>query len=177
MQSNKWGPDAWSFFHTLSFNYPIDPKQCDKDAYKTFFENMKLMLPCSVCRKSYIFFYDNFPINDYLEDRNGVTYWLFILHNIVNLKLDKPIAKFRDIVLKYENNRARCGNIDTSNKKKLKQCQKPVGWNMEMESFVENTFNKYNDITIKHIAQMIKKNKDREEIKNILDNIDKLNNN
>ena len=175
MQSNKWGPDAWSFFHTVSFNYPLDPKQCDKDAYKTFFENLKQMLPCSVCRKSYIFFYDNFPIDEYLEDRNGVVYWLFILHNIVNMKLDKPVAKFKDIVLKYENNRARCGNINTSNLEKLKECQKPIIWNVEMETFVENTFCKYNDITLKKVAKLIKHNQDRDEVKHIIKNIDKLN--
>ena len=174
MQSNKWGPDAWSFFHTVSFNYPLDPKQCDKDAYKVFFESLKLMLPCSICRKSYNFFYDNFPIDNYLEDRNGVVYWLFILHNIVNMKLDKPTAKFRDVVLKYENNRAKCGNIDTSDTEKIKECQKPVKWNVGMESFVEDTFNKYNTVTIKNIAKMIKKNQDRDEIQHIIGNIEKL---
>ena len=171
MQSNKWGPDAWSFFHTISFNYPLDPKQCDKDAYKTFYETQKQILPCSICRKSYNFFYDNFPIDDYLEDRNGVIYWLFILHNIVNMKLDKPLAHFKDVILKYENMRARCGNIDTSNTEKIKECQEPKEWNIEMEHFMNYTFEKYNDMTIKKIARIIKDNMDREEIKQIVKNI------
>ena len=174
MQSNKWGSHAWTFFHTTTFNYPNDPKQCDKDAYVKFFEVMREILPCSICRKSYEFLYNNFSIDDYLDDRNGVVYWLFILHNIINLKLGKKLADFKDVVLTYENARARCGNIDTSDMKKIEECQQPVLWNVEMEHFVENTYKKYNDITIKKIKKLIKENKDRLEIQLIITNIENL---
>jgi hypothetical protein len=173
MQSNKWGPDAWSLFHTMSFNYPLDPKQCDKDDYKSFFKTLTNILPCNICRKSYSFFYEKFPIDEYLDDRNGVVFWLFTLHNIVNLKLDKPTAELKDVVLKYENFRARCGNIDTTNKQKLEECQKPLKWNVEMEYFVDETMKKYNNMTVKKIADLLKNNPEREEIKNIIKNTNK----
>ena len=173
MQSNKWGPDAWSFFHTVTFNYPLDPKQCDKDAYKLFFENLKNILPCSICRNSYILLYDKFPIDDYLEDRIGVTFWLYTLHNIINLKLNKKMVDFRDVILKYENLRARCGNIDTTDTEKLKECQKKIEWNVEMKHFYDNTIKKYYNITTDKISFMLKNNTDRDEIKQIIANIQK----
>jgi hypothetical protein len=168
MQSNKWGKHAWTFFHTLSFNYPIVPMQCDRDNYKKFFELIKDMLPCNVCKKSFIFFYNNLPIDDYLDDRNGVVYWLYTMHNIVNLKLDTNVFDFKELILKYENRRARCGNINTSDKKKLAECQKYIEWNKEMEDFRTQTIKKYESITIKRIGKLIKDNTKREEIKYIL---------
>lgn len=176
MQSNKWGPHAWEFFHTISFNYPLEPKQCDKERYRNFFESIKSILPCSICKNSFTFFYENLPIDQYLEDRNGVVYWLFTIHNIINLKLENELTSFRDMILKYENTRARCGNIDTKNKDKLIECQKAIAWNNEMEDFLQQTINKYETFTIKKIAKLIKENKDRQEIININISIDKLKN-
>ena len=34
-----WGPDIWSALHSISFGYPINPSQDQKDKYKTFFTN------------------------------------------------------------------------------------------------------------------------------------------
>lgn len=174
MQSNKWGNHAWEFFHTLSFNYPLEPTQNDKEKYRIFFENIKEILPCSACKNSFTFFYDNLPIDLYLDDRNGVIYWLFIMHNVVNLKLENKLMNFREIILKYENMRARCGNIDTKNKEKISECQKPINWNDEMEEFYLITLKKYEKDTIKKIARLIKSNNERQEIINININIDKL---
>lgn len=176
MQSNKWGNHAWEFYHTVTFNYPENPMQEDKDNYKTCFENLTKILPCSICRNSFTLFYKNLPINDYLDDRNGVTYWFYIIHNLVNLKLDNKLMHFKDVILKYENNRARCGNIDMKkNKDKLLECQKPIEWNNKMQKFMEDTFNKYHKITIKEIAKMIKNNIDRPEIQHIMVNLKKYN--
>jgi len=69
--------------------------------------------------------------------------------------------------------RARCGNIDTTNKQKLEECQKPLKWNIEMEYFVDETMKKYNNMTVKKIADLLKNNPEREEIKNIIKNTNK----
>ena len=86
MQSNKWGNHAWTYYHTITFNYPLDPQQEDKENYRTCFENMRKILPCNICRNSFNFFYCNLPIDEYLSDRNGITYRLYMIHNLINLK-------------------------------------------------------------------------------------------
>jgi hypothetical protein len=174
MQSNKWGNHAWEFSHYVSFNYPVKPTLADKEYCKTYFENLKNILPCKICKNSYAFFYDNFPIDEYLNDRNGVVYWLYIIHNIVNLKLNNKLSPFKCIILKYENDRARCGNINTKDEKKIKECQKQLEWNDEMEYFYNETIDKYEKLTIEKISYLIKKNKKRQEIIDIILN---LNNN
>jgi hypothetical protein len=171
MQSNKWGKHAWEFSHYITFNYPIEPTQHDKESCRTYFENLKNILPCSICKNSYIFFYDNFPIDDYLNDRNGVVYWLYTIHNMVNYKLNNKSISFKSVILKYENNRARCGNINTKDTKKLKECQTLLNWNDEMENFYNKTIDKYETVTIKKILMLIKKNKKRQEIIDIILNL------
>ena len=172
MQSNKWGSHCWEFCHTISFNYPINPLKSDKISYKMFYENLKNILPCNICRCSYTFFYDNFPIDDYLDDRHGVVYWVYIMHNIVNLKLNNEWKTLKEVILKYENNRARCGNIDTKDSQTLSDCQKQIKWNDEMEIFYGHIINKYEHKTIKKIANIIKNNTEHHDILKIIDNIE-----
>ena len=31
--TNTWGPSAWIFLHTITFNYPINPTENDKYIY------------------------------------------------------------------------------------------------------------------------------------------------
>jgi len=44
--NNVWGPSAWTFLHTITFNYPEDPTEDDKRKYYNFFMNIKDVLPC-----------------------------------------------------------------------------------------------------------------------------------
>ena len=117
MQTSKWGPCAWEFLHTLTFNYPDKPTDDNKKYYYELFDNLKHTLPCKYCRESFSIFFKYININSYLNDRMGITYWLFIIHNIVNYKLNKKKVDFIDVVDFYEKRRA--NQID---KKCKKQC-------------------------------------------------------
>jgi hypothetical protein len=174
MQSNKWGKHGWEFLHSVSFNYPIKPLQEDRETYRFFFESVKKILPCKICRDSFTFFYDNIPIDEYLDDRNGVVYWLYIMHNIVNLKLSNKLESFKDILLKYENQRAKCGNINTKDKELLSECQKDIDWNDAMEEFYQQTIDKYEKKTIETISKLIKNNREKQDVINILLTINEL---
>ena len=39
MQTFVWGPAAWHFLHTISFNYPVHPSLADKKYYKMMHES------------------------------------------------------------------------------------------------------------------------------------------
>ena len=124
MQTSKWGPSAWDYLHTLTFNYPENPTNDHKKNYYELFNNLKFTLPCKYCRESYNIFFKYININDYLDDRMGITYWLYTIHNIVNLKLNKKKVNFIDVVNYYENRRANKNN--ESCKKKLCICNEIV---------------------------------------------------
>ena len=41
MVVNLWGPLLWTFIHTMSFNYPVNPTQEDKTHYKDYIYNLR----------------------------------------------------------------------------------------------------------------------------------------
>jgi len=107
MNTEKWGSHMWIPLHVITFNAPsIIPTEYAKN-YTDFFRILGVMLPCKYCRESYCFFYKNLPIEEYLEDRMGLTYWLYAIHTLVSIKLKKKyLPTFNEIVYKYEEMRA-----------------------------------------------------------------------
>lgn len=113
MQTESWGPPAWVFLHSITFNAPKVIKEPMTTQYTSFFTSLQFMLPCKYCRQSYVYFLEKLPIKDYCDTRVGIVYWLYALHNLVNHKLNlqhkknvKPIPTFDDIVMKYNNMKA-----------------------------------------------------------------------
>jgi hypothetical protein len=175
MQTSKWGPSAWDYLHTLTFNYPENPSDDNKKYYYELFNNLRFTLPCKFCRESYNIFFKYININDYLDDRKGITYWLFTIHNIVNLKLNKKKVNFIDVVNHYEKRRANqinetckkklcicneivcccnqsnytdCNQCNNNNQCDCKQCNKNF-------DFVNKTKLKYDNITKNYIKKLI----------------------
>jgi hypothetical protein len=116
MQTDSWGPHAWETQHFIVFGSPKNLDEDDKIAYTNYFLNFRCVLPCSLCRSAFGDLLKFIPIKDYIDTRDGLSYWLFIIHNLINRKLNKPLAVFDDVIYKYENMRARCGKKDDSDK-------------------------------------------------------------
>ena len=45
-----WGPALWHALHTISFNYPTNPTDKDKENYRDFMLSLVNILPCKYCR-------------------------------------------------------------------------------------------------------------------------------
>ena len=96
MNTKAWGPKLWDFAFIMCRNYPetINPKNNThiglKKHYKEYFVNLKYLLPCKYCRKSYTKFLKELPLNEkYLNSRADITYWLYLIKDKVNKKLIK----------------------------------------------------------------------------------------
>lgn len=115
MKTTKWGPPGWQFLHTIAHNYPEVPTVQDKINYKLFYAQCEHMLPCKYCRQSYQQYIIELPIDDFLDCRASVAYWLYLIHNKVNDKLRQqgyPVSEnppFMEVCGKYEEFRAGCG--------------------------------------------------------------------
>ena len=46
MLTTVWGPSLWHFLHTMSFNYPVNPTQENKQQYRAFIFSLEHILPC-----------------------------------------------------------------------------------------------------------------------------------
>ena len=99
MEPNVWGPPGWIFLHTVTFQYPENPTDLDKQKYYTFFNSLKNVLPCPNCREHYRENFENIPIR--LESREDLIEWLIDIHNNVNQSNNKPKLQYQDVVKKY----------------------------------------------------------------------------
>lgn len=115
--TSTWGSRGWFFLHCVAAGYPVDPYEYDdihgntrghtRRTYSSFFKNTGHVLPCRSCRESYLAFISEIPIEKYIDSRQKLFEWLFIIHNKVNEKISaKQEASLRNIVNKYERFRA-----------------------------------------------------------------------
>jgi hypothetical protein len=102
MNQNIWGSHLWFSLHTISFNYPLNPTIDDKKDYKNFFLNLQNVIPCSVCKKNYMRHIKEHPIDNYLDNRKKIVYWVIDMHNMVNAEIGKKILSYDVVLKKYE---------------------------------------------------------------------------
>jgi len=114
MDPNFWGNSMWKSLHTLTFNYPLNPTHQDKVKYYKFFKYVGHMLPCPQCAESYKIYFKYIPIVEFLDDIHGITFWLFMIHYLVNKKLSKPNISFNQVVKIYYPQKTSCNKIDTT---------------------------------------------------------------
>jgi len=125
MLTSVWGPPAWHFLHTISFNYPINPTKLQKTQYKKFFLNLEGVLPCGHCRTNLKKNFKKLPITQkVLKNRKTFSRWVYDLHELVNKMLCKKSGlSFEAVRERYEHFRSRC-TLDKIKKKRktIKKC-------------------------------------------------------
>ena len=125
-----WGSAAWTFNHCVTFGYPIEPTEEQKEQYKRYFISLGDVLPCKYCRESYRKFITQGEAaltDDALKNRQSLTMWFYRMHNTVNNKLDVEYGvTYEDIVNKYESFRAKCGTSKTD--ANTKGCVTPLDY-------------------------------------------------
>ena len=99
MEPNIWGPDAWTFLHSITFQYPENPTDIDKQNYHTFFDSLKNVLPCPTCQEHYGNTLTGYPIK--LDNRQELIEWFIDIHNDVNRNTGKEVYSYDDVYRKY----------------------------------------------------------------------------
>jgi hypothetical protein len=99
MEPNIWGPSAWKFLHSITFQYPENPTDLDKQKYFTFFNSLKNVLPCPTCREHYGKSFETVPIR--LDNRKELIEWLIDIHNKVNLEAGKKVYSYSEVYQIY----------------------------------------------------------------------------
>jgi hypothetical protein len=167
MQVNAWGPHGWFFLHTITFNYT--PDDDNKVKYKSFFGSICSVLPCRYCCNSFAAYSKAIPIEEYLDSREGLTYWLYVIHNLVNQKICKDCIPFKDVVIQYESIRAKCGTVTATNQVEIKTCQIKQKDEIDhkfIDEYVKKTLDKYQDKTNNYIKNLFEnpKNPNKESV-------------
>jgi hypothetical protein len=105
-----WGPMMWSYLHTMSFNYPVNPTKEDKIHYKDFIINLQYVLPCKFCRINLTKNFKKMPLTmKDMENRDTFSRYVYNLHETVNKMLKKKSGlTYNEVRDRYENFRSRC---------------------------------------------------------------------
>jgi len=110
MLVSVWGPAAWHFIHTMSFNYPVNPTAEDKKHYKDFIYSLRYVLPCKYCRINLKNNLKQKPLQMcHMESRATFSKYIYELHELVNKMLGKKShLSYCDVRERYEHFRSRC---------------------------------------------------------------------
>ena len=107
-----WGPSAWHFMHTMSFNYPVHPTISDKKNYRAYILNLVNVLPCGKCRKNLRENFRKLPLTmKNMQSRDTFSRYIYDLHELINHMLGKQSGlSYEQVKERYEHFRARCAN-------------------------------------------------------------------
>jgi len=135
--TSTWGPPIWHYLHTMSFNYPVNPSDEDKQNYRNFILSLRHVLPCKYCRINLKTNFKQLPLKlSDMKNRDSFSRYVYELHELVNKMLNKKSnLSYCDVRERYEHFRARCTeekpklfkfkHLETR-KKREKGCTEPL---------------------------------------------------
>lgn len=75
-----WGPHYWYMMRCVAANFPLKPTEDDMKYAKVFYESFKFILPCELCKYSYLNHYNKHPIDKYIGSRHTLMEWVEIIY-------------------------------------------------------------------------------------------------
>ena len=137
MLVSVWGPLQWTFLHTMSFNYPVNPTNEDKKHYRDYVISLQYVLPCKHCRINLKTNFKQMPLNmSDMKNRESFSRYIYNLHELVNKMLNKKSGlTYCEVRERYEHFRSRCTEEkptifkfkkSQTKKKKEKGCTEPL---------------------------------------------------
>ena len=132
-----WGPLQWTFLHTMSFNYPVNPTSEDKKHYRDYVLNLQYVLPCKYCRMNLKNNFKKKPLlMCHMANRETFSRYIYELHETINKMLKKKSnLTYCDVRERYEHFRSRCTEEkpkvftfkkNITRRKKEKGCTEPL---------------------------------------------------
>ena len=98
---DTWGPFFWHTIHIVALGYPAEPSHAHKKAAKEFYESLRILIPCPICKDHYNEHLEKYPLTPHLDRRTDLFRWTILLHNEVNKVLGKPIFTETQVIQYY----------------------------------------------------------------------------
>lgn len=80
----------WASIHLICIGAPESLDAAQQQAYRTFFNSLPDVIPCSVCSTHLRSNLKTLPVDNYLATNKDLFKWSVALHNLVNKQLHKP---------------------------------------------------------------------------------------
>ncbi len=81
---NVWGYSTWIFLHCISYAYPRHPSKKDQQHHLQFYNCLKEVLPCRICRVHLRQYLKSHSLETALHTRNGYIDYVIQMHNYIN---------------------------------------------------------------------------------------------
>lgn len=95
--SKHWGPGLWNFIHICALNLRRNPTVEDSAGYYDFFNGLRFVLPCGICRREYRkLIAKGRPLAlrpELFNDRKTAFEWTVKMHYAVSSRLGHPNSK------------------------------------------------------------------------------------
>ena len=101
MSPNYWGPHVWVFLHTLVIKLSDEGYLVLKDELYQMIYRILVLLPCPECSEHSLSYFRTIPYK-YIKDKTTMCNVVYLLHNMVNAKLKKPLFNSARLV-QYDN--------------------------------------------------------------------------
>ena len=152
--TSVWGPMLWSYLHTMSFNYPVEPTAENKKHYRDFILNLQYVMPCKYCRMNLKKNLKQLPLKmSNMKNRETFSRYVYDLHELINKMLNKKSGlTYDDVRERYENFRSRCTN-ENIKLIKLKRVIQKTRKNKKEKGCTEPLYGKKSKCVIKIIPQ------------------------
>ena len=98
MGPETWGPIFWTTMHIVTLGYPASPSAEEKAGAAAFFNSLRTMIPCPICREHYGAFLAESPVEAATHSRDALVFWAFALHNKVNDRLGKRQISWEEFI-------------------------------------------------------------------------------
>jgi len=102
MSPNQWGPPIWTFFHTLAEKINEDKFQELFPLLFNFIRRICGVLPCPECSQHAITFLSKINSSG-IKNKDDFRNIIFIFHNSVNQRKNKPAFKIENVSSLYSN--------------------------------------------------------------------------
>ena len=98
--TESWGPAAWKFLHSVTFNYSDHPSLNEQRNMEQFFYSLKNLLPCDECKNHFENEIRLHPPDT--RSKETISSWLVDIHNRINRRLGKQIITYDKAKQLYE---------------------------------------------------------------------------
>lgn len=135
-----WGPHIWKGLHFITLAYPSEPTEENKKQYKTFFESIQYVLPCSKCSNNYKDHLKELPLDDNaLKNKENLVKWAIDLHNIVNKSNGKKEYGYEEAINLVINNYKEENESTKNNETKIQMIEKKSKKNIDFNEGINKT--------------------------------------
>lgn len=135
MYPSRWtqffGPSTWRALHAITFTFPENPTDKDKQEYLDFVQALSKVLPCPQCRSHMMDYIKNNPID--VSSQLAFSKWGVDFHNAVNQRIGKPVIPYENVRKRY------AGWTENESKKLMLKSEQQVGEILGSPFYSEHT--------------------------------------